>query len=98
LKIQTQTGDFQGKEKIQFEMFDTLLVNPPRSGLKDFLQPLFETANKPKHFIYMSCYPESFKLDAQKLVQAGYALKQAHLVDQFPQTKHFEILSFWQLE
>lgn len=89
-------GDFQRKHPQDFGRFDTVLVNPPRSGLKDFLAPLLSAGKeKPLHFLYMSCYPESFVEDGVRLQAAGYEIDQLQILDQFPQTDHYEVLSLW---
>lgn len=96
-RVEIQPGDFQNRHPQKFAEYDTVLVNPPRSGLKEFLSPLIAETQKPKYFLYMSCFPESFILDGQRLNQAGYGLKKLKIVDQFPQTTHYEILSLWSL-
>ena len=63
------------------------LVNPPRSGLKDFAETLLQ--NKPQAIIYVSCFPETMAVDIEKL-SAFYKIKDVVLVDQFPQTTHYE--------
>lgn len=96
-RIQIEEGDFQRKAQIHFRSDESVLVNPPRSGLQKFLDPLFELSveHRPKEFIYMSCFLESFQKDAARLQQLGYRLNQIAIVDQFPQSPHFEILSSW---
>ncbi|WP_413291482.1 RNA methyltransferase [Bdellovibrio sp. HCB337] len=94
-RLQILQGDFQNRNPQNFGTFDTVLVNPPRSGLKDFLKPLIAETRKPQHFLYMSCFPESFVEDGKRLQEAGYQLKRLHIVDQFPQTTHYEVLSLW---
>lgn len=94
-RVQILQGDFQNRNPQNFGDYDTVLVNPPRSGLKEFLTPLIAESKKPRHFLYMSCFPESFIEDAQRLQVAGYNLKNIHIVDQFPQTTHYEVLSLW---
>ncbi|HEY8271966.1 MAG TPA: methyltransferase [Pseudobdellovibrionaceae bacterium] len=96
-RVEIQQGDFQNRNPQKFAEYDTVLVNPPRSGLKEFLNPLITETKKPKYFLYMSCFPESFVLDGQRLQQAGYSLQKLNIVDQFPQTTHYEILSLWGL-
>lgn len=102
--IQISVGDFHREKSIHeadihFSQFQGVLVNPPRSGLKDFLNPLakIEPKSRPKDLIYMSCYLDSFATDANQLFALGYRLQDLSIVDQFPQTEHFEILSRWQL-
>lgn len=97
-RVRVLQGDFQNRNPQDFGRYDTVLVNPPRSGLKEFLTPLMEIAKKPKYFLYMSCFPESFTEDGQRLVAAGYQLQKLQIVDQFPQTKHYEILSLWEIK
>jgi len=96
-RVKIQQGDFQNRHPQEFNNYDTVLVNPPRSGLKEFLTPLIENTSKPRHFLYMSCFPESFIVDAQRLQTAGYQLDKVTIVDQFPQTTHYEVLSLWRL-
>jgi 23S rRNA (uracil1939-C5)-methyltransferase len=96
-RVQILQGDFQNRNPQNFGQYDTVLVNPPRSGLKQFLAPLISETNKPKYFLYMSCFPESFAEDGKRLQEAGYKLQKLEIVDQFPQTTHYEVLSFWGL-
>lgn len=97
-RVQILRGDFQNKQPQDFGLFDTVLVNPPRSGLKQFLAPLLSVSTvKPKHFLYMSCYPQSFVEDGLTLQKAGYRLSEVKILDQFPQTDHYEVLSLWTL-
>lgn len=96
-RVKIQQGDFQNRNPQEFNDYDTVLVNPPRSGLKEFLAPLVAGAQKPQNFLYMSCFPESFIIDARRLVTAGYEMEKVTIVDQFPQTTHYEVLSLWRL-
>lgn len=77
---------------------DLLLANPPRSGLSTLLgklQELAKTTHLPLYFVYMSCSYESFLKDAVQMQYLGYELTVLKIVDQFPQTKHYEIISKW---
>jgi 23S rRNA (uracil1939-C5)-methyltransferase len=100
-KIEFRSGNFQkaAPDLFQKKLFDGILVNPPRSGLKDFLNPLAEIslAKRPRDFIYMSCFLDTFTQDSAKLSQLGYLLKELCIIDQFPQSEHFEILSRWRI-
>src|SRR5207253_8482511 len=71
-RVQIQQGDFQNRNPQKFGNYDTVLVNPPRSGLKEFLNPLLTETQKPRYFLYMSCFPESFAVDGKRLQEAGY--------------------------
>ncbi len=83
------------KETPDFSKVDLILANPPRSGLSHFLPKLIETKKPPKNFIYMSCFPESFLNDAKVLKDLNYRLQEIEIIDQFPHTHHYEILSRW---
>jgi len=94
-QLRIQTGDFQNKKNLSSpKRAATVLVNPPRSGLKDFLDFITEQV-QPGRLIYISCYPESFSGDAQKLLSRGYELREIKILDQFPQTHHYEIMAFF---
>ncbi len=86
--LQIYRGDYQKMALPVGKRYDAVVVNPPRSGLKDFTQQIISVAAET--IIYISCFPESLKADSQQLLAAGYKLREIILVDQFPQTKHFE--------
>lgn len=93
-RVSIEAGDFLRKSSESLKQADLLIANPPRSGLKAFLQPLPE-ARGLSHILYMSCHPESFSEDAPRLEKEGFRLENLTLLDQFPQTKHYEVLSHW---
>ncbi len=94
-KISFHIDDHQQKNNLAFESDEILILNPPRSGLKRFLESIESSVHKPENLIYMSCSPESWIKDGIALESMGYRLNEALIADQFPQTKHFEILSRW---
>lgn len=97
-KIEIHRGDFQKKLMQDFSQFDGVLANPPRSGLMNFINPLEELSpeKRPPFFIYMSCFPESLVKDVVRLKNCGYDLEEVYIVDQFPQTSHYEVLALLQ--
>jgi len=96
--LEIHKGNFHSKEafqKIQFKNSpDVILVNPPKSGLKEFTYNLIST--NASSIIYISCFPESFKIDIDLLKIHGFETIDIHIVDQFPQTKHFEVIALLQ--
>lgn len=78
------------------EKYDLIFVNPPRSGVQGLFDQI-HTKTQTRYIGYVSCYLESFINDTQKLIQKGFQLKDAFLLDQFPMTEHFEILSLWEI-
>ena len=66
-----------------------VVVDPPRSGLgEEVIQGLAKL--KAPRIIYVSCDPATLSRDLARLLQSGYRVQAAHLVDLFPQTYHLE--------
>ena len=42
------------------------------------------------HVTYVSCDPATLSRDVRVLLESGFRVEQAHLVDMFPQTYHME--------
>lgn len=92
-KMTLLKGDFQNnRQAISTKPKDILLLNPPRSGAGNFLTSLEEL---PDYLIYISCFLDSFEGDFLS-IHHKYNLIDCKILDQFPQSKHFEILSVWQ--
>lgn len=73
---------------------DVAVVNPARSGLKEFANDI--CVHKPDQIIYVSCFPESLKTDSVVFFKNNYELKKIKIVDQFPQTHHYEVVALFQ--
>lgn len=71
-------------------LVENLILDPPRSGLKNLTEWL-ETF-RPKNAVYVSCDPHTMARDLQGL--PGYAITRAFLIDFFPSTFHFESMFF----
>lgn len=85
-------GDFQKNwNKKDLPQPDLALVNPPRSGLKDFSNYLLNSENL-QEIVYISCFPETFIEDC-KVLKDKFAIKRIAIIDQFPHTKHFEVMA-----
>jgi len=71
---------------------DTLVVDPPRSGLSQkVVRRIIEAG--PRRIVYVSCNPTTLAPNAAQLVEAGYALRRVRPVDMFPQTPHIECVA-----
>ncbi|MCB0365019.1 MAG: class I SAM-dependent RNA methyltransferase [Bdellovibrionaceae bacterium] len=72
--------------------YDGILVDPPRSGLKNVLQHLQNHLQpaRPAYLVYVSCYTPALVQDLKVLVDLGYSITAISGVDQFPQTPHCE--------
>ena len=76
-----------------FDNKDLVVVDPPRSGLKDSLNSLEAIEKKPKYFLYVSCFPKSFKEDCERLIKLGYRIKDLRNLDQFAYSSHYELIA-----
>lgn len=75
--------------------FDTLLLDPPRSGADAVLKQL--PLKGLKRIVYVSCHPGSLARDAGYLVnERGWKLKAAGVMDMFPHTAHVESIAVFE--
>ena len=68
---------------------DLVIFDPPRAGVK-FIESYIKHLNAPFIF-YISCDPATLKRDTMKIIDK-YNIKEMHLIDLFPGTRHFESL------
>lgn len=66
--------------------FNTLLVDPPRSGLDETTRRMVKNY---ANLVYISCNPDTLHRDLMTL-KATHAIKRFALFDQFPYTHHIE--------
>ncbi len=71
---------------------DTLVLDPPRSGLKT-LRGFFENFINLRTIYYISCDPITFARDAWAFCKNGWSLTDIQLVDLFPHTPHVETMA-----
>lgn len=69
---------------------ELVIVNPPRRGLGPELAGWLQ-AHGPRHVIYSSCNVESLARDLGSM--PGYRLRRARVLDMFPQSTHFEVIT-----
>lgn len=74
------------------ERWDTVLVDPPRSGLNRLVVDAI-VGMKPAQIVYVSCDPTTFARDARRLAVGSYQLTDVHVFDLFPQTHHVELVA-----
>ncbi len=68
---------------------DRVLVDPPRAGLGEKTAAALGRMSVPR-VTYVSCDPATLSRDLRVLLESGFKVEQAHLVDLFPQTYHME--------
>ena len=111
LNFGTEDGVLNGRLKVEYygldgknwaktagahRPFDTVIADPPRSGMEKAVLKWFCAAKIPQ-LVYVSCDPVSFARDAAVLIAAGYRLKKRFLFDFYPQTHHIETLGIFRL-
>lgn len=67
----------------------TVVLDPPRKGCEEALLSAIADMS-PSKIVYVSCDCATMARDAKFLAEKGYALKEAHVFDQFPMTSHTE--------
>ncbi len=72
--------------------FDTVIVDPPRSGLTEDARQAVLTA-KPQRIVYVSCGPETLARDCAIFTANGYEVTACQPVDLFPNTPHVEVVA-----
>ena len=75
---------------------DTLIVDPPRTGLSKEAGEAIARAGAPR-IVYVSCDPPTMARDARRLLDAGYRLASLEGFDLFPNTPHVESLGVFEL-
>ncbi|WP_456450276.1 23S rRNA (uracil(1939)-C(5))-methyltransferase RlmD [Palaeococcus sp. (in: euryarchaeotes)] len=80
-----RAGDVRG---LVIGNYDTVIVDPPRKGLKEAAELLNRSGIK--HIVYISCNPKAFMLDYRNHLSKYYKIEDALLVDMFPHTSHME--------
>jgi 23S rRNA (uracil1939-C5)-methyltransferase len=68
---------------------ELVVVDPPRSGLGERVIKGLVKLSAPR-ITYVSCDPATLSRDLARLLQSGYRVEAAHIVDLFPQTYHLE--------
>ncbi|HEX8595310.1 MAG TPA: 23S rRNA (uracil(1939)-C(5))-methyltransferase RlmD [Pseudomonas sp.] len=76
------------------EGFSAVLLDPPRDGAFELVRKL--KALGAERLLYVSCNPATLARDTVELVNQGYRLKRAGILDMFPQTAHVEAMALFE--
>ena len=75
-------------EEASIGAYDTVIVDPPRKGLKEAAGLLVRSGVE--RIVYISCNPKAFRLDYERHLEGAYSIEDAILIDMFPHTPHVE--------
>jgi len=87
--------EITAEEYAKLGHFDKLLIDPPRDGAHELVK-LLVGENSPRRIVYVSCKPATLARDAQVLVENGYTLKSAGVMNMFPHTSHVESIAVFE--
>jgi tRNA/tmRNA/rRNA uracil-C5-methylase (TrmA/RlmC/RlmD family) len=68
--------------------WEAILLDPPRQGAKDIIEPL--SASPAKTILYVACDPATLARDLKTLTGRGWRLAETAVLDMFPNTPHVE--------
>lgn len=87
---QDLTQDFNEQPWAQ-QGFDALLIDPPRSGAWEVMQ--YVSNFNASRIVYVSCNPATLARDTKALLDQGYRLTHAGVMDMFCHTGHVESIA-----
>lgn len=71
---------------------DLIFLDPPRAGAAAGVIERVATLAR-QQVCYLSCDPVTFARDVSRLLRRGWALREIHILDLFPNTHHLETLA-----
>ena len=76
--------------------FDKILIDPPRAGAKELCQQIGQFGAE--RIVYVSCSTATLARDSKLIVDQGYQLVSAGVMDMFPHTTHVESIAVFEPE
>ncbi len=83
------SAETKTKELLSSFLPDSILVNPPKTGLDKEMRKLLDFQSI-KQIVYVSCHPPTLARDLSFLQTLGFTISSLQSFDCFPQTTHVE--------
>lgn len=87
------TQDLSAEDWARTARFDAIVLDPPRAGAWEVVQYLPKFAAK--RIVYISCDPATLARDSRILLDNGYCLHTAGVMDMFCHTAHVESVALF---